>query len=78
MEIISEASRRLPDDLMNRYPDIDWPAVAAAGNVYRHEYDVVDDALVWHTVQHGLAPLKEVAQVEIRRLNMKANSDSHQ
>ena len=37
LEIISEASRRLPDELKTRHPEIDWPAVAAAGNIYRHE-----------------------------------------
>ena len=67
LEIISEASRRLPDELKTRHPEIDWPAVAAAGNVYRHEYEVVDDALVWHTVQHGLAGLREVAVAELQR-----------
>ena len=25
LEIISEASRRLPDQLKNRHPEIDWP-----------------------------------------------------
>ena len=48
LEIVSEASRRLPDDLKNRQPGVDWQAVAAAGNVYRHEYEVVDNALVWY------------------------------
>src|SRR5882672_2223856 len=24
LEIVSEASRRLPDDLKNRYPSVDW------------------------------------------------------
>jgi uncharacterized protein with HEPN domain len=27
LEIISEASRRLPDELKSRHPEIDWPAV---------------------------------------------------
>ena len=35
LEINTEASRRLPDDLLHRHPEIDWAAVAAAGNVYR-------------------------------------------
>jgi uncharacterized protein with HEPN domain len=35
LEIISEASRRLPVELKNRHPEIDWVAVGAAGNVYR-------------------------------------------
>ena len=62
-EIISEASRRLPEDFKGRYGDIDWTAVAAAGNVYRHEYEVVDDALfgtlsstAWRTCEPWLWP----------------------
>ncbi len=58
LEIVSEASRRLPEDMRERHSEIDWVAVGAAGNVYRHEYDVVDEALIWHTVQRGLAAIK--------------------
>ncbi len=38
LEIISEASRRLPDELKQRHSSIEWREMAAAGNVYRHEY----------------------------------------
>jgi uncharacterized protein with HEPN domain len=51
LEIISEAVRRLPVELKERHPDIDWLAIAAAGNVYRHEYEGVDEALIWHTAE---------------------------
>jgi uncharacterized protein with HEPN domain len=74
LEIISEASRRLPDDLLRRHPEIDWAAVAAAGNVYRHEYEAVDEALIWHTAQHGLAALRKVAQEEMP--DLRADSQS--
>ena len=37
LEIIPEASRRLPDDLLYRHPEIDRATIAAAGNIYRHE-----------------------------------------
>ena len=53
LEIISEASRRLADDFKSRHPSLDWAAIAAAGNVYRHEYETVDNVLIWHTVKHG-------------------------
>lgn len=69
LEIISEATRRLPDLLKNRHPEIDWSAAAAAGNIYRHEYEIVDDTLVWHTVQHDLADLRNAVRVELNRLN---------
>jgi uncharacterized protein with HEPN domain len=67
LEIVSEASRRLPDDLTDRHPEIDWVAIAAAGNVYRHEYEAVDEALIWHTVSHDLAALRAVAAAEFDR-----------
>jgi uncharacterized protein with HEPN domain len=37
IEIVSEASRRLPDALKVRYPEISWPKIAAVGNVCRAE-----------------------------------------
>jgi uncharacterized protein with HEPN domain len=66
LEIISEAAR-LPDDFKANHPAVDWPAVTAAHNVYRHEYEVVDDGLVWHTIQHGLASLRTVSDIELNR-----------
>lgn len=68
LEIISEATRRLPDDLFQRHPEIDWTAIAAAGDVYRHEYEAVDTALIWHTVKYGLGALRNAAAEEFRRL----------
>jgi uncharacterized protein with HEPN domain len=45
-EIISEASRRLPNKLKDRYPEIPWKKVAGIGNILRHDYEnVVPDAL---------------------------------
>ncbi len=68
LEIISEASRRLPDELKARHSHIDWPAVAAAGNVYRHEYEAVEESLVWHTIQNDLNGLRDLAQIELARI----------
>jgi uncharacterized protein with HEPN domain len=41
LEIISEASRRLPEEMKARHPGIPWRNVAGLGNVFRHEYDAV-------------------------------------
>jgi len=68
LEIISEASRRLPEDFKSRHPALDWAAIAAAVNVYRHEYETVDDALVWRTVQHSLGELDTAVRSKLERL----------
>jgi uncharacterized protein with HEPN domain len=46
LEIISEASRRLPDDLKARQTDVPWRQIAGSGNIFRHDYeDVLPDIL---------------------------------
>jgi len=50
LEIISEASRRLPDDLKARHPSMEWKKMAGAGNIYRHSYEDVASQFVWDTV----------------------------
>jgi uncharacterized protein with HEPN domain len=67
LEIISEASRRLPDELKARHPAIAWKQMAAAGNVYRHDYEDVAAQFVWDTVQRALPPLRGIIQGEIAR-----------
>jgi uncharacterized protein with HEPN domain len=58
LEIISEASRSLPDDLKQQAPDIPWPAIAAIGNILRHEYQRVETRLVWNIVEQHLQSLR--------------------
>lgn len=47
LEIISEASRRLPDDVRLRHPDLPWRSIRDVGNFYRHEYDNVLASYLW-------------------------------
>ena len=68
LEIISEASRRLPAALKARHPEIPWRNVAGAGSVYRHDYEDVRRRDVWTTVQKHLPPLLAVVEEERRQL----------
>jgi uncharacterized protein with HEPN domain len=67
LEIISEASRRLPADLKARHPSIGWRQMAAAGNIYRHEYEDVAERFVWDALQRSLPPLRIVVESELAR-----------
>ena len=68
LEIISEASRRLPTELKERHPGIPWKQMASAGNVYRHDYEDVAARYVWDTVQRDLPPLRTIIEQEIAHL----------
>lgn len=69
LEIISEASRRLPDELKSRHPAFSWRQMAGAGNVYRHDYEDVAAQFVWETVQRALPPLRAVVEEELKRFD---------
>ncbi|MBW4089516.1 MAG: DUF86 domain-containing protein [Proteobacteria bacterium] len=65
IEIISEASRRLPADLRARHAGSPWPKVAGIGNRLRQEYqDVVPDVL-WHVVRDNLPALDAPCREEL-------------
>jgi len=65
LEIISEASRRVPDDIKARHPLIEWRQMAGAGNIYRHDYEDVSAEFVWNTVQRALPALRSVVVTEL-------------
>jgi uncharacterized protein with HEPN domain len=67
IEIISEASRRLPDELKARHPEIPWPKVAGIGNVLRHEYEHVAHDVLWRVVRDDLPLLEKVCREELAR-----------
>jgi uncharacterized protein with HEPN domain len=68
LEIISEASRRLPEALKERHPEIQWKDMAAAGNIYRHKYEDVAAREVWDTLTLHLPPLRIVIEQELATL----------
>jgi uncharacterized protein with HEPN domain len=68
LEIISEASRRLPIELKKRNPQVPWAEIAGAGSVYRHAYELVRDDVVWQTVEHSFDPLLTAVERELSRL----------
>jgi uncharacterized protein with HEPN domain len=74
LEIISEASRRLPDALKARHPTIPWKEMAGAGNVYRHDYEDVAASYVWRTVKNSLPPLRAAIQQELIALDTPQDS----
>jgi uncharacterized protein with HEPN domain len=68
LEIISEASRRLPGELSERHSHLPWRAIRDSGNAYRHRYDHVEESRVWDTVHVHLQPLLTAVLAEIKTL----------
>jgi uncharacterized protein with HEPN domain len=65
VEIISEASRHLTDDLKTRHPEIPWQKVAGIGNVLRHNYESIAAPVLWKLAQADLPALEKVCRAEL-------------
>jgi uncharacterized protein with HEPN domain len=59
VQIVSEAAKALPPDLLARYPDTPWSAIIGIGNILRHEYQRLDDKQLW-----------EIATIHLPRLQL--------
>jgi uncharacterized protein with HEPN domain len=56
IEIISEASRHLGNELKAQHKDVRWRDIAGIGNVLRHDYQRVDAPIIWKAVKDDLPP----------------------
>ena len=65
IEILSEASRHLGDELKERHPNIAWPKVAGIGNILRHEYQRIAHDVLWHAVRNDLPGLEKACRDEL-------------
>lgn len=58
IEIIAEASKRIPADVKGEFPDIPWGNIVGTRNIISHLYDGVDEDVLWEIVRRGIPQLK--------------------
>lgn len=66
LEGACEATRRLPGDVKQSAPHIEWQEIIDFGNRLRHAYRATDVEIVWGIVQSHLPSLKLFAERRIR------------
>ena len=73
LEIIGEATRKIPPVVRRQHPDIPWNEMSAMRNKLIHEYFGVDLDIVWETIHQDLAPLGRAVAVLLEQ--HKTNPD---
>ena len=62
LEIVGEASKRVPKHLTRHYADADWSRIGDMRNKLIHDYAQTNERLVWETIKVRLGPLEESLQ----------------
>lgn len=58
LEIIGEASNRLPKEFRGQHSEIDWPKIIGLRNRIVHDYFNIDIEIVWQIVKKDLPAFK--------------------
>ena len=59
LEVLGEATTKIPASVRNRHPEIPWQAIAGMRNKLIHEYFGVDMETVWQTATEDVPALKK-------------------
>jgi uncharacterized protein with HEPN domain len=60
IERISEASRHIPPELTDKYPQIPWADIRGIGNILWHQYQHVAANVIWKTATTSIPELGPV------------------
>lgn len=60
LEVLSEASRHIPQEWKNEISQIPWRQVADLGNHVRHAYHRIDQQALWNVYANEIDALEEV------------------
>jgi uncharacterized protein with HEPN domain len=70
-EIIGEASRSVPENIKQKYHDVDWKGIVGLGNRIAHEYFGTSTLVIWHIIEKELSELKKQMERILRSLSEK-------
>jgi uncharacterized protein with HEPN domain len=62
LEIIGEAAKNVPDEIRQRFPQVEWRKISGFRDITAHQYFSISDSIVWDVVQNKIPEL--IVQVE--------------
>ena len=68
-EIIGEASKEIPKEIREQYPELTWKEMASMRDKLIHAYFSVDLEVVWKTINEYIPTIKSLIKKVIEKEN---------
>lgn len=62
LEVMGEATKKIPTEIRNQHPQVPWREIAAMRDKLIHEYFGVDLEIVWATIQEDMDGLQQAVR----------------
>jgi len=65
LEILGEGAKKIPEDIRQRYPAVDWRGVAGLRDILAHAYFALENATLWKIIRTDVPELlSRLEQIE--------------
>ena len=66
IEIIGEASSKIPDEIKNKFAEIPWLKLKGIRNRIVHDYFGVDVEIIWKIIEKDLVELRHQIEIALK------------
>lgn len=69
LEVIGEAAKKLPENIKEKYPNVEWRKLAGLRDILVHHYFGIDEDIIWDVLANKILEVK--TELEKISLNKK-------